>query len=462
MTELPALWSNEAERAVLGSILIDPPALHEVADQLRPQHFNSPLTRAAYRALLSLDRGNVAIDPVTLTETLERMDVREPENGWTFWTIELVNAVPTSVNVASYGRIVADYGQRREMVRVANEVLQLAHDKEISAEAALGQAQAAVLEVQKENDTGRVLQPRQYVRTFLDDLDRDDDYEFIPTPFVGLNQLLLGGLRKPFAHFIAGRPKMGKSALAMQIVGHVALNLKKRAYLATTEMSDLQFTRRVISQQTGIPMSRLMKRSLSNEERETVYEASGRLEQYGPALDVSAGLTPSQVRARAMREAGTRGLDLIVVDHIHEMQPDKSKSSRHLELGDMARHLRDTAKAEALDIPIIIVAQLNRGVERARVKEPDLAHFREAGALEETAYTVTFVHRPAYYDETADEEEAHLILRAHRDGPTGSVGVKWNGPLMRFENPTVSSNNGTGASATPGRYKQPEDAPIRF
>lgn len=432
----PVLYSVDAERSVLGSILIDPPALHEIGDRLQPRHFHNATNRAVYKAMRALDRGNVAIDTVTVVEALERTDTREPENGWTFYVIDLLNAVPTSVNIGSYARIVGDYGRRREMVATAQKVLALAHDKEIGADEALGAATQAILEVQKEHDGGTVLSAREYVRRFIDDLEGSDEHEVIPTSITGWNEILLGGLRKPFAHFIAARPKMGKSALAMQLVGYACMTLKKRAYLATTEMSDLQFTRRIISQQTGIPAHRLMKRNLSKEEWSKALEAAGTLSEYGPDLDVSSGLTPSQVRSRAMRIAGQKGLDLIVVDHIHEMVADGKGRDRHLELGQMARDLRDTAKA--LDVPIIIVAQLNRSVDSRHDKTPQLSDFREAGALEETAYTVTFVHREHYYDETADEGKARLIVAAHRDGPTGTVELEWKPELMRFQTPMAN------------------------
>lgn len=446
MNQPDPLFDDAAERAVLGSILIDPPALHEVADRLQPAHFHNPTNRSAYQAMRQLERGGVAIDPVTLAEALERGDGREPANGWVFHVIGLLNAVPTSVNIGSYARIVADYGRRRQMVATAQQILRLAHDKEISADDALGRATQAVLEAQQEHDNGRVLAPRDYVGRFLDDLEREESTETLPTPIVGWNRQLNGGLARPFAHFVAGRPKMGKSSLGLQCATHAALNLGKAVYLATTEMSDRQFTRRIVSQQTGIPTTQLARRNLSPEEMERAMQAAGKLSESRLYLDVSAGLKPSQVRSRCMRQAARHGLDLIIVDHIHEMQPDRP-DRRHLELGEMARSLRETASA--LDVPIVIVAQLSRGAEHRGSKRPALPDFREAGALEEVAYSVTFVYREHYYDESADEEAAELIVAAHRDGPTGTVFARWNGPLMRFENPTRSNGS------------LPDPAPIR-
>lgn len=427
----PALYSIEAERSVLGSILIDPPALHEVSDRLAPSHFHIAANRAIYSVLLSLERGNAAVDFVTVAEALSRTDAPSPDGGWEVYLIGLLNTVPTSVNIASYARIVGDYGLRRAMLRAAQQIATKALDTEMPSSDLMSQATELVLAVQRKNDSGQVLAPRHYVRRFLDDLENESPGEVLRTHLVGWNELLLGGLRRPFAHFIAGRPKMGKSALAMQLVGYAAVVLGKRVYMATTEMSDLQFTRRAIAQRTGVPMARLMKRDLDEAQRIRVLEAAGALAENGPALDISAGLTPSQIRARAMRLAGGGGLDLIVVDHLHEMQPDRPGNRRHLELGEMARSLRDTAKT--LDVPIVIVAQLNRSVENRGSRIPQLSDFREAGALEETAYSVTFVHREFYYDETKDEKDAQLIVAAHRDGPTGSFQLTWNGPLMRFE-----------------------------
>lgn len=451
----PQLYSVDAERSVLGSILIDPPALHEVSDRLRPRHFRIASNRAIYKAMLSLDGGDASIDFVSLAEALERGDVPAPEGDWHTHMITLLNTVPTSVNVDTYARIVTDYGKRRQLLAAAQKIARLAGDTDVSSGDVLSQATDLVLGVQRENDSGKVLSPRQYVQRFLDDLEQESEDEVLPTPLVGWNQLLLGGLRKPFAHFIAARPKMGKSALCMHLVAHLTVNMGKSVFFATTEMSDLQFTRRAVTQLTGVPMDRLMKRSLSTKERSKVLERSGILGEKGPYLDVTAELTPLQIRARAMRMAGRRGLDLIVVDHLHEMVADSPTNKRHLELGAMARSLRDTAKA--LDVPIVIVAQLNRNAVSRGVKVPQLSDFREAGALEETAYSVTFIHREHYYDETADEEQAQIKLAAHRDGPTGTVDVKWNAPLMRFENLTKEQG-----SMVPGRNGDPDPTRVPF
>ena len=443
----PDLFSLDAERALLASILIDPDALHEVADAVTPATFYLAMHQAIFRAMCVLDAGNVALDVVTVAETLGRTETAAPEQGWPATLIGMMSTVPTALNVAGYARIVADHARRRGLLRAAGEMAKLAYDLELPGDRALAQATDAVLSLQSRQDVGKVLSPRDYVREFLEDLDRDADAEAIPTPIVGLNELLLGGLTRPFCHVLAARPKVGKSALALQIAGHAAIRLGKRVYVATTEMSSRQFTRRVVSQQTGIPAGKLRLRDLTPEERQRAYAAAGRLSEAGPHLDVSAGLTPGQVRARAMRLAARGGLDLMIVDHLHEMAADTPLPQRHLELGAMARSLRDTAKQ--LGVPLLLVAQLSRSTEARQVKRPQLSDLREAGAIEEVAYSVTFLYRESYYNETKqsdDGDPTEIIVAAHRDGPTGTAHVTWNGPLMRFEEaPALAGANGQHA-----------------
>lgn len=445
----PELFSLEAERALLGCILIDPDALHEVADRVMPDDFHQASHRAVYRAMRSLDAGDVALDIVTLAEALRRADAPEPAGGWEAYLISLLNAVPTSLNIAGYARIVGDHARRRSLIRAAGHMAKLAYDMDLPGERATGQAVEAVLELQQGHESGKVLSPQEYARDFLDELDSEDERDVIPTPWVGLNELLLGGLARPFCYVLAARPKVGKSALALQIAGHAALRLRKRVYLATTEMSSRQFTRRIIAQQTGIPAARLEARNLSPSEREQAMYAAARLSESGLYLDVSAGLTSAQVRARAMRLAARGGLDLMVVDHLHEMAADAPMAQRHLELGAMARSLRDTAKQ--LNVPLLLVAQLSRSTEHRADKRPQLSDLREAGAIEEVAYAVMFLYRESYYNDLlqpGSDDPTELIVAAHRDGPTGTVNLFWNGPLMRSTEqgaPVPASSNGKQA-----------------
>lgn len=441
MVDVPSLWNNEAEMAVLGSIFIDPPALHEIADRLRPEHFHGAANRAVYRAMLALERGDVLITAVTLAEALERGKTPAPMHGWDDYLLSLLNTVATSFQIGSHARIIMDYARRRSLLSAAERLGKLAYDLEQTAEQALGQGVDTVLSLQDTHDDGRVIAPRDYVRRFLDYLENGDEHDTIATPLTGWNQMLLGGLARPFTHLLAARPKMGKSALALQVAGYAALKLDKRVYLATTEMSDRQFTRRIVSQQTGIPAADLATRNLSPGDMAKAMEAAGRLSESELHLDTSAGLTPTQVRARAMRLAARGGLDLMIVDHLHEMTADNPRPQRHLELGDMTRSLRDTAKE--IGVPLLLVAQLSRQSEHRAEKRPQLADLREAGAIEEVAYSVTFVFREHYYNETKPERDAELIVAAHRDGPTGTVYVDWKPALMRFENRTVmASSNG--------------------
>lgn len=435
------MWNEKAERGVLGSILVDPYALHEVMDILEPRHFFSTTNRIIFKAMRGLNRAGVEIDPITVVEAVQRDETPKPrDGGWESYIVNLLASVPTSVNASSYARIVTDHGRRRELLRAAENIATMAHNMDMKVIEAMGAATQSILDLQQNNDAGQVLTPRQYVDRFLDSL-QGDDLEVVPTPWIGYNNLLDGGYAKPHAHILAARPKMGKSALAVQEVAYASLSLGMSVHYATTEMSENQFTRRVVSQQTGIPLKRLKRRELREDEWAIAMEMAGKISEAGPVIDVTSRITPSQIKARAMRTKGQRGLDLLVVDHIHEMASDTPGAKRHLELGAMARELRDTAKD--LGVPILIVAQLSRSVESRKNKKPLLSDLRESGALEETGYTVSFLYRDHYYNDTADPAEATLILAAHREGETGEVPLKWNGSVMRFEDPVHKSNGKT-------------------
>lgn len=427
--------SPEAEEAVLGSILVDPDAYYEVSEHITPDSFYHARNRWVYEAITALHARQEPLDVLMIAEQLEAAG-RLEDTGGLAQLAELSNAVPTSINAEYYAQVVADKATRRRLIVAAGGIAKAAYNEGQPIGDVLAGAESAVFSARGTNGRKGVQTPRRYTTTYLDgfmaDIAAGQSQDLIKTGFTDLDALLLG-LEAPHQYMLAGRPGMGKSALMLSIVLHIALRLHKRVLLFSLEMSEKQLLDRLISMMTNIPTKRLRQRwTLTEEEQARVMEATARISDSALLLDCTEGLKPSDIRARATRAEAEHGLDLIIVDHMHIMAPERQTNNRVLDLGDIAIQLASTYKA--LNAAGLTLAQLSRGVESRAIKIPMLSDLRESGQIEENAYAVMFLYRGHYYDNTEDEHAAKLVIAKHRDGETGSVDLFWNPERAAFYN----------------------------
>lgn len=455
------LYNLQAERAVLGSVIIDPPAIYQVSDFLRPQHFHMELHRWAFEEMLRLSERDQPIDMVTLEERLSRRK-GEPELGWTLWLSGLLNDTPTAYHIHSHAKIVEEHYLRRQMKEVGSRIATLAH-RDGDIEEQMGEAEVALFNVREGRSSQGVLSPRDYVRESLDHIEerrwQDADKMLgLSTGFPTLDETL-DGFINPFPYILAGRPGMGKSSLAIQMATHSAFQGKVVQYF-TPEMTAMQLAHRVYAAETGISLWAVRHaryqtgKPLSDKHMAEINEVAGRLGESKLFVDPTPGITPAQIRAKAMRCYAEHGLDLIIVDHLHEMQPNKHLVGRHLELGDMMRSLKEVGKL--VNAPILVLAQLSRAVENRQDKRPQLSDLRESGAIEEVAYGVLFVYREGYYDDLANQKEAELIIAKNRDGSLGTVYLGWEGQKTRFTDPKW----GDPKPSLNGQHAEPTGLPV--
>lgn len=438
------LFNLDAERAVLGSIIIDPPAIFQVSDFLRPSHFHLELHRWCFQEMLDLATGDGSIDVVTLEERLSRHRGR-PKEGWTVWLSTLWGDIPSAYNIHDYGRIVEEHHLRRRMKEAASRVATLAH-KDGDIEEQLGQAELSIFNIREGRTAAGLLSPRAYVRSSLDEIEerrqRDRSRMLgLPSGFFALDSMIDGFIR-PFPYILAGRPGMGKSALAIQVATHNALRGKVVQYF-TPEMTGEQLVHRIYAAETGIALWAVKHGhyqtggELSDQHMSQIHEVAGRLAETRLFIDPTPGITPGQIRAKAMRCYAEHGIDLIIVDHLHEMQPD-NHGKRHLELGDMMRSLKEVGKL--VNAPILILAQLSRSNEGRKNKRPQLSDLRESGAIEEVAYGVLFIYREHYHDTLADPDKAEIIVAKNRDGETGTIHLTWQPQITAFQGPSPAKS----------------------
>ena len=427
--------SAESEKAVLGALLIDPDALHMVSDFLKPEDFYIGIHGLIYRHIMDMSAERLQVDIITLAARLAP-ETKQPEYEEIDRLTNFVTAVPTSLGVREYAKTVEDMSIRRKMIRVGGQIAALGYDEKERVDIQLDTAETMVFEVRGERSKDGMSKPRQYASDYLDwfmAACEEPNTVGLPTGFHDLDRLL-DGLQAPWQYVLAARPGMGKSSMAGQIAINATLNHGKRVAFFALEMSKRQLTNRIAAYLTGIN-SKLLKRpwELPESQRRMVHEAVGRLSDSRLFIDDTSGVTPAQVRAKTMRLYAEHGIDLVIVDHLHIMRPDRNLSRQDQEYGEMTKTLAELGKQ--INAPILTLAQLNRSVEARQNKRPLMSDLRESGAIEENAYAVIFLYRDDYYNELSERPDVcEVIVSKNRDGDTGTVDLIWKPKTTSFKN----------------------------
>lgn len=428
-------YNDDAERAVLGSLLIDPDAYGYVRPLVNPDDFYLVRHKWIYEIALELIEVGEAPDLMNVSDRLERKE-RAPEGGWSSYLIGLINHVPTSINAPSYAKIVQEYAIRRRLVAASRNMAAAAYNLSLPIDEGLAMAEAAALNLRGMRADSGVKTSAEMARSFLDKLDnlRDTDNAMpgLPTGFVDLDRLL-GGMEIQL-YLLAARPGMGKSSLALGKALNAALRQQKKVMIFSLEMSEMQIMRRAVAAETGIPLNKIKyARNLNDLEVTSIHEATGRISQSQLFVDATPGLTPAEIRAKALRkviECG--GLDLVIVDHIHLMSPDIPNLTGTVLVSHLSKEMMKLPKI--LGCPVLTLAQLSRAVEQRTDKRPQLSDLRDSGSLEEDAYAVMFIYRDDYYYQDASERPnvAEIIVAKNRDGEPGTCELFWRGTTTSF------------------------------
>ncbi|MEJ2746532.1 MAG: replicative DNA helicase [Anaerolineae bacterium] len=388
--------SVEAEEAVLGSLLIDPDAIFEVANFLRPDAFYRAQNRWIFEAILDLSDRREPLDLITLTEELRRREQLEDAGGEGY-IIGLINAVPTSINARNYGKLVEAASLRRKMIGAAGTIANLAYDEAEDVNVVIDRAEQALFSISEERTTRDLVPIKQIARDYLERIEelnaRGEDVIGVPTGFVDLDRLL-GGLNKSDLLIVAARPGMGKTSLQNSI-----------ALTAATR-----------------------------HEWPIFMEAVGRLSETRIFIDDTPSITPLQLRTKCRRLYAEHGLDLVMIDYLQLMQTERSINNRVQEISEISRALKGLARE--LDVPVLAAAQLSRAVEQRQDKRPLLSDLRDSGSIEQDADIVMFIYRDEYYnpDTTERPNIAEINIAKHRNGPTGTIDLYWHGKLATFRN----------------------------
>jgi replicative DNA helicase len=421
------IYSQRAERALIGSLIIDSDAVFDVLDVVGAADFYSQEGGAIFQAIseTATKADGRAVDVLALAEQTG-LDVAR--------LAAYVNEVPTSINARRYAEIIADRAARRRMLAAAGQIATMAHDTTGQLVEAQDKAEHLLFAARGRFAYAGVEMPNDYLMAYMDAFERQANEEgrVIAGLSTGLTDLdkFLNGLSAPHQYILAGRPGMGKSALGTHIADNLARH-GKRVLFFSLEMSAQQIVQRRLASATRIPLEMIQKPwTMPNDKRALLYDASGRMAQQQFFIDTSPGVTPAQVRAKANRIYAEHGLDLIVIDHLHLMRPDVKNTRHDQDFNEITQALAELAKR--LSVPILTLAQLNRSLESRQDKRPMLADLRESGAIEENAYAVMFLYRDSLYNELSDANITKVIVAKNRDGVTGDCDIYSNLSIMHY------------------------------
>ena len=431
--------SMEAESSVLGGLLLDNGAWDRVGDVLGEADFYRHEHKLIYAALGRLIAENKPADVITVHEQLQRQGQAADVGGLGYLNA-LAQYVPSASNIRRYAEIVRERSILRQLVSASDEIATNAFATKGRAVAEiLDEAEGKIFQIGEQS--ARLKQGFQSMESLVVELldqvqemaDNPNDITGVPTGFYDLDRMT-SGLQAGDLVVLAARPSMGKTALAINIAEHVALNEGLPVAVFSMEMGASQLAVRIVGSIGRIDQTHLRTGKLSDEEWPRLTEAIERLRDVSLHIDETPGLTPSELRAGARRLARQCGkLGLIVVDYLQLMSGSTSgDENRATELGEISRGLK--ALAKELKCPVLALSQLNRGVEQRTDKRPMMSDLRESGAIEQDADIIMFIYRDDYYNkDSAEQGVAEIIIGKQRNGPTGTLKLAFIKPLTRFE-----------------------------
>ena len=428
--------SIDSELALLGSIMLRPNAIEKVYDIIQSGDFYRSAHRHIYEAMLEQYNRRDAIDVVTLSEQLERQDHLEHVGGVEFLT-QLLNAVPTSHNITSYATIIADKSILRSLLEVTWEIIEEGYTASREVRELLDDAERKVFEVGQREVKSSLVPIEQVVSDSLAEVLKyfqdGAGYTGVATGFEKLDEIT-NGFQRGELIIIAARPSMGKSAFALNIAENVALRDKAPVAVITLEMSAYTCGLRMLSSIARVDLARLRRGEADKDDYYNLTKAGSALSECPIFIDDSGAISTDEIRAKCRRLKAEKGLELLVIDYIQLLQARRGIQSREQQISDISRSLK--ALAKELNIPVVALSQLNRGVENRDDKRPRLSDIRESGAVEQDADMILFIYRKEYYetDDPEAEGKAEVIVSKNRNGPTGAVELTFLKKYTRFEN----------------------------
>ena len=457
--------SAAAEAAVLGSMLIDPECIGQVVVLIGPNSFYHVEHRYIYEALITLYEKNKGsgIDAVLLRDVLAKRKQLEAVGGVEY-IAKILDSVPSSANVGYYAGIVRDKMLLRELIGASGEILDDAYNQNGDTPQMLDEAERKIFSVTDKSISGAAVGLKDIVAYSFDLISKRQGSHVtgLPTGYYQLDEWTCG-LQNGEVIVVAGRPSMGKTSLALNIAEHVGLIEKIPVGIFSLEMGRQQLAERFLCSVSQIDSQKVRKGLLADEDYKALADACAELSEAPIFIDDTSTLTPLELRAKARRLKSMHDIRCIIVDYLQLMNIGTSRvESRQQEITEISRYVK--ALARELNIPVVVLSQLNRAPEGREDHRPRMSDLRESGAIEQDADVVILLHREDYYHHSDKDYEpdsrAELIIAKQRNGPTATVELVFRERIARFENAAQVSDSAEGGSGRTGFQPASEAVPF--
>lgn len=425
----------EAEQSILGSLMLDAEAWDQVSDILEPQDFYRPTNQTLFKAIKEMHSRSLPVDLITINNHLQANGELNTAGG-NEYLVELVSRTVSSAHVEFYAKIVKEKSLLRKMIHASGELIEKAYSEDFpTVDHFLDEAEEKFYKLgEQKNNTG-LAGPLELVRSSMTKIEElfkmKAEITGIATGLTYLDKMT-SGLHGGELIIVAARPSMGKTAFSLNLAQHMAIKQKKTVAYFSLEMSQQAVMMRILASEARINMKELRSGKLADTAWPKLIHAAGLVSESQLYIDETSGLSPLELRSRCRRLKAQHGLDCIMIDYLQLMKLKERVESREREVSEISRTLKAIAKE--LDVPVIALAQLNRGVEGRTEKRPMLSDLRESGSIEQDADVIMMLYRDDYYDKDDPEKKGHaeVIIGKQRNGPTGTVKLAFEAEYGKF------------------------------
>jgi replicative DNA helicase len=435
--------SPEAEAAVLGSMLLDRERVGDVIEVIGADSFSVTEHRILYEAILSLYEKNSEIDLVLLRDELKKRKSLEAVGGVDY-LVRVAESVPSATNASYYANIVKEKAMLRELAHACGEILNEACEESGDVGEKLDIAEKRIFEVTEKKIQGSVVPIKDLITEAFESIEArkgGDGITGAATGFLELDSMLCG-LQKGEMIIVAGRPSMGKTSFALNIAENIGIKEGLPVVIFSLEMGKHQLVERFLCSYSGVDSQQVRKGLLSTEDMAELTQAGGELFEKPIFVDDTPGLTPLMIRAKCRRLKSQHDIQVIFIDYMQLMSLGGRVESRQQEISTISRYLKSLARE--LDVPVVVLSQLNRGAEGREGHRPRMSDLRESGSIEQDADVVMLLHREDYYHrgepDYEENNQAEVIIAKQRNGPTGVIKLYFDGKYTRFENLSVTED----------------------
>lgn len=442
----------EAEQSILGGLMLDREALDQIGDLLMADDFYKPGHQKIYSAIKELHSKSQPIDIITVTNILQAEGTMEMAGGPEY-LISLLDKTISSANIQSHAKIVKDKATLRRLIHINSQLIEKAYSQDfVDVESFVDSAESEIFKIGENKTQTGLVGSMEIVKASIQKIEElyknKAEITGIGTGFKKLDEMT-AGLHPGEMTIIAARPSMGKTAFSLNIAQHVALRLKKTVAYFSLEMGKESMMMRMLSAESKVSMSEIRNGRIQDSAWPKLINAASALSEASIFIDDTPGVSPFEIRSRARRLKAEHGLDVIMIDYLQLMSMKQKFNSREQEVAEISKSLKAIAKE--LQIPIIALAQLNRGVEGRTEKKPMLSDLRESGSIEQDADVIMMLYRDDYYDKENPEKQGHaeVIVGKQRNGATGPVKLRFDAQYNRFRDAEPEGYSGVAQMPPP-------------